>query len=111
MLGGAVWALLDLNQRPTGYEPAALTTELRAQQSNYNPKLAPEQVFVANDSLSFVQEIALAVTFLELHIHYLDSYAETPAEPRGRAPARPLDQVHPHRRPYRRHPQDQKGTF
>ena len=24
------WALLDLNQRPTGYEPAALTAELRA---------------------------------------------------------------------------------
>ena len=25
------WGRLDLNQRPTGYEPAALTTELRPQ--------------------------------------------------------------------------------
>ena len=33
------WALLDSNQRPSGYEPVALTTELRARAAS----LAPEQ--------------------------------------------------------------------
>ena len=45
----AVWALLDLNQRPSGYEPAALTAELRAQPVYYNLKAVSGQVVARRD--------------------------------------------------------------
>lgn len=32
----AWWPLLDLNQRPGGYEPLALTTELKGRAQNNN---------------------------------------------------------------------------
>ena len=48
------WALLDLNQRPTDYESAALTAELRARALIVSSNVRPRQNMIFDDAQLFV---------------------------------------------------------
>jgi hypothetical protein len=82
---GCKWALLDSNQGPIGYEPTALTAELRARHSLQRVRSLPPEALKASGTVHAATGIAGWPPCVHLSVRGLCALAEAPPGPPGSA--------------------------